>query len=257
MQSINGSSIDCQEISHQAPAEPTSIAAASEREQPQIARIRDLRGITASAKLALLILQSRQPHIFPSMRLIAEDMGVSFSTAKRAIRELKLAGYVQVAPRIGRSNLYSISVEGGGVKTESGGGSSVSNEAVKPKRGAGSNVTQGWVIGEPGGGSSVTSIRSNLNYKEARKPARAKHTSKARVSCPKCERSWPADYGSVCHDCDQDVSTIKRKMATQQQNIETQQRQAKQQEQGQQDEHAKRMQRYQHVWPASETAARP
>ena len=89
------------------------------------------------------------------MRLIAEDMGVSFSTAKRAIRELKLAGYVQVAPRIGRSNLYSISVEGGGgggVKTESGGGSSVSNEAVKPKREAGSNVTQGGVIGEPGGG---------------------------------------------------------------------------------------------------------
>ena len=243
----NAESIDSQAIPQQAPAEPTSIAAASEREQPQIARIRDLRGLTASAKLALLILQSRQPHIFPGIKLIAADMGTSVSTAQRAIRELKLAGYVQVKRRIGHSNLYSISVPGGQSTTTKG---DVTDDQV-----AASPMTGGVVTHDRGGRSPVTPIRSNLSSKEARKPARAKPTSKARVSCPKCERSWPTEWGTMCHNCDQDVSTIERNIDTQQQNIETHQRQSKHHEQSQQDEHAKRMQRYQHAWPAAKTAA--
>ena len=82
------------------------------RTRPQIARIRDLRGITAMGTLALYSLYARQPFIFPSMKTLAKDMKVSLSTAKRAVRELERAGYLRVTHRIRQTNQYSITVTG-------------------------------------------------------------------------------------------------------------------------------------------------
>ena len=82
------------------------------KQAPKIAQIRDVRGITPNAKFAMLLLHSREPNIFPSMKTLAADMVSSVSTAKRAVRELKRAGYLRATPRIGKTNLYSLTVTG-------------------------------------------------------------------------------------------------------------------------------------------------
>ena len=112
MQTISEVLVSSQEVFRQdIPKQaPTHAEGASSR--PKIARIRDVRGITPNAKFALLLLHSREPNIFPSMQLLAADMGSSIPTAKRAVRALKRAGYLQVIPRIGKTNLYSITVAG-------------------------------------------------------------------------------------------------------------------------------------------------
>ena len=80
--------------------------------RPQIAQIRDLRGITAMGTLALYSLYARQPFIFPSMKTLAKDMKVSLSTARRGVSELKRMGYLQVTPRIRQTNLFSLTLPG-------------------------------------------------------------------------------------------------------------------------------------------------
>ena len=100
MQTISEISFSSQENLHQA----------IPKQAPPIARIRDVRGITPNAKFALLLLHSREPNIYPGMKLLAADMGTSVPTAKRAIRELKRAGYLRAIPRIGQTNQYSIMV---------------------------------------------------------------------------------------------------------------------------------------------------
>ena len=79
--------------------------------RPQIAQIRDARGITAMAKLALYSLHARAPFIFPSMKTLALDMKVSLSTARRAVSELSRVGYLQVTPRIRQTNLYALTLQ--------------------------------------------------------------------------------------------------------------------------------------------------
>ena len=57
-----------------------------------------MRGITPTAKLAMLLLHARAPNIYPGMKLLAADMGTSVRTAQRAVRELESAGYVRAMP---------------------------------------------------------------------------------------------------------------------------------------------------------------
>jgi hypothetical protein len=61
--------------------------------------LRDNRTLSAYAKLAYVMLWSREPDIRPSMQTLAGDMGTSKATAKRAVRELEDAGLLK---RIGR-----------------------------------------------------------------------------------------------------------------------------------------------------------
>ena len=106
-----------QAFQKQAPRRGISAVGASS--PPPIARIRDLRGITAMAQLALYCLLAREPNIFPGMTTLAADMKKSVRTAQRAVRELERAGYVQVIhrtsqtnPRINQTNLYVLTIPG-------------------------------------------------------------------------------------------------------------------------------------------------
>ena len=38
------------------------------------------------------------------------------------------------------------------------------------------------------------------------------HSLKETLTCPKCEHTWPKDYGPVCHTCRMDIGTIKRRI---------------------------------------------
>ena len=179
--------------------------------RPQIAQIRDARGITAMAKLALYSLHARAPFIFPSMKTLALDMKVSLSTARRAVSELSRVGYLQVTPRIRQTNLYALTLPG----------ATPALASMPPPR---SPVTPPPVTHDtpplspmtPQGTKEVFKI-SNKERERELTPRPGNHSLKETLTCPRCERAWPAAYGSICHDCNKDVSTIKR-------NIETRQR---------------------------------
>ena len=185
-----------QALRKQAPRRGISTVGASS--PPPIARIRDVRGITLSAKCAMLLLHSREPNIFPSMQLLAADMGVSAPTAKRAVRELKRAGYLRAIPRIGQTNLYSLTVAGD-----------------PPPR---SPMTPPQVTHDPPPRSPMTPEVSKEVFKISNKRERESKRSlspgnqslKETTTCPACERSWTVASGSICFNCNMEVSTIKR-----------------------------------------------
>lgn len=62
--------------------------------------VRDCRVLSEHAKIAYFILWTRQPDIRPSNQTLADDMGVSKSTAKAAVRELEAAGLLRRVPRL-------------------------------------------------------------------------------------------------------------------------------------------------------------
>ena len=209
---------------------PTHTEGASSR--PKIARIRDVRGITPNAKFALLLLHSREPNIFPSMQLLAADMGMSVQTARRAVRALERAGYVQVIPRIGKTNLYSITVTGPPPPLSSmppppvtGATPPLSSMSPPPVTGAPpplSSMSPPPITRDTPPLSPVIPEVAREVYKGRNKRERARtlptsiQSIKETLTCPKCERSWPADYGSVCHDCNMEIATIQRNIAERQ-----------------------------------------
>ena len=62
--------------------------------------VRDNRTLSEHAKIAYLMLWSRLPAVHPSMPRLAEDMGASESTARRAVAELVKANLVKIVPRL-------------------------------------------------------------------------------------------------------------------------------------------------------------
>ena len=182
-----------------------NVQQALPKQAPPVARIRDLRGITAKAKNALHSLNSRQPNIFPGMKTLAADMGVSLSTAHRALRELEQAGYVRVTPRIGQTNLYSITVAGATSRPRIHAlpPVSVTPPPCQPDTPPPVSVTP-----------EVSKEVSNISIKRERESTRTlspgNQSSKETITCPQCEHSWTANFGTICHTCKMEVSTIKR-----------------------------------------------
>ena len=61
----------------------------------------------------------------------------------------------------------------------------------------------------PQGTKEVFKI-SNKERARARALPTGNHSLKENLTCPKCERSWPAAYGSVCFECNREVTTSQR-----------------------------------------------
>ena len=200
-----------QAFQKQAPRRGISAVGASS--PPPIARIRDLRGITAMGTLALLLLHAREPNIFPGMTTLAADMKKSVCTARRAVRELVQAGYLRVTPRIGQTNLYSITVAGATSRPRI---HALPPVSVTPPPYHPCNPTPithdtpplSPVIPE------VSKEVSNLSNKQERERRRTlspgNHIPQETITCPACERSWPASWGTVCNKCHMEIETIQR-----------------------------------------------
>ena len=199
------------------------------KQAPKIAQIRDVRGITPNAKFAMLLLHSREPNIFPSMKTLAADMVSSVSTAKRAVRELKRAGYLRATPRIGKTNLYSLTVTGAPPPCQADTPppghpdppplSPVPPPPVTPDPPPlGHPDPPPQVTHDPPPRSPMTPEVAREVYKVRSKRERARtlspgiHSLKETLTCPKCEHTWPKDYGPVCHTCRMDIGTIQRRI---------------------------------------------
>ena len=188
----------------------------STNSRPKIARIRDASGITAMGKLALLILHSREPNIFPSMQLLASNMNVSISTAKRAVGELERAGYLRVTHRNRQTNLYSITVAGDPIPL-----SPMTPKQVTHDPPSSSPMTPKQVTHDPPSSSPMTpqvarevyKIRSKRESKSTRSLPPSNHVLRKTLICPKCERAWPEGLtGSACSNCHMEIATIQRRM---------------------------------------------
>ena len=57
----------------------------------------------------------------------------------------------------------------------------------------------------------VFKVRSKERERE-RTLSPGNHSLKETLTCPKCEHTWPKDYGPVCHTCRMDIGTIQRRM---------------------------------------------
>lgn len=100
--------------------------------------VRDNRGLSAYAKLAYVMLAARLPNVHPSLALLAEDMGVSRATAKRAVRELEAAGLVRsVARTTAAGDADSNSYELNPAAFRAGGGVTQTPPRVTQTRGSG------------------------------------------------------------------------------------------------------------------------
>ena len=188
------------------------------KQAPPIARIRDLRGITGTAKNALHSLHSRQPHIFPGMRTLARDMCVSLSTARRAVRELVQAGYVQgihrtsqTNPRINQTNLYVLTIPGATPNSRIHAIPPVSVTPPPPVRVTpppGQCDTPPPVRVTPEVSIEVFNISNKRERERALSPGN--QSSKETITCPQCQRAWTANFGLICHTCKMEVPTIQR-----------------------------------------------
>lgn len=107
--------------------------------------IRDDRTLSEHAKLAYIMLWTRGANAHPAVATLAADMGVSPSTARRAIRDLKKHGAISVVAR----------------KTAAGDADSNQYE-VLPLPGP---VTQTGPPGSETGGGAVTETPKDRNHK--------------------------------------------------------------------------------------------
>ena len=201
MQTISEVLVSSQEVFRQDLPQQTPTHAEGASSRPKIARIRDVRGITPNAKFAMFLLHSREPNIFPSMKTLAADMGSSIPTAKRAVRELKRAGYVQVTHRIGQTNLYSITVAGDPPPLASMPPPPITHDTpplapVLPPPGQADPPPP--VTHDPPPRSPMTPKVTKEVYKGRSKRESKRtlptgnHILKETLTCPKCERAWPA-----------------------------------------------------------------
>ena len=175
---------------------------------PPIARIRDMRGITPTAKLAMLLLHARAPNIYPGMKLLAADMGTSVRTAQRAVRELESAGYVRAMPRIGQTNLYALTLPLASMPPPS---QDVTPPLTPVSPPPDMGVTPPLTPVSPEVSREVFN-ESNKREREGKltHSRSTNHIRKETLTCPACERSWAAASGSICFDCNMEVSTIQR-----------------------------------------------
>ena len=56
----------------------------------------------------------------------------------------------------------------------------------------------------------VYKVRGKRESKRTLRPGN--HSLKENLTCPKCEHTWPKDYGPVCHTCRMDIGTIQRRI---------------------------------------------
>lgn len=85
--------------------------------------VRDNRTLSEHAKIAYLMLWSRLPAVHPSVPRLAEDMGASESTARRAVAELVKANLVKIVPRL--TDCGDSDTNGYGLAPLTGGGGGV------------------------------------------------------------------------------------------------------------------------------------
>ena len=195
-----------QALPKQAPRRGISAVGASS--PPQIARVRDVRGITAMAQLALYALNAREPNIFPGMKTLAADMKKSVRTAQRAVRELEQAGYLRVTPRFNQTNLYSITVPGATPPHDTHDTPPVT--PMSPPHDT--HVTTLVTPMSPEVAIEVFNISNKRERESTRTLSPGNQSPKETITCPQCLRAWTANFGSICHTCKMEVSNIQQKM---------------------------------------------
>ena len=148
--------------------------------QPTLARLRDVlttlkvHGTCRHVAYELLTYWQPGGTVFPSVKLLADGIGVDRRSVRRHVARLERIGLWVRVGRNGQSNRYELQLPG---------------SEVKPKRPLLSPDP-----GVRGGGHQdppeVTSEVTNTRTKRS-----------ARDTCDTCGRSWPAKYGPTCHAC--------------------------------------------------------
>ena len=146
--------------------------------QPTLARLRDVltdlkvHGTCRHVAYELLTYWQPGGTVFPSVKLLADGIGVDRRSVRRHVARLERVGLWVRVGRNGQSNRYELQLPGSEVKPKC--------PLLSPDPG----VRGGGHQDPPEVTSEVTSTKRS-----------------ARETCDTCGRSWPATYGPTCHAC--------------------------------------------------------
>ena len=168
--------------------------------QPTLARLRDVltdlkvHGTCRHVAYELLTYWEPGGTVFPSVKTLAEGIGVDRRIVRRHVARLERIGLWVRVCRQGHSNRYELQLPG---------------SEVKPKRPL---LSPDPTIPPPGSQdppevtkevtSTQRSARTSCDDGCLTLPSVGKSTQlSARETCESCGRSWPAKFGTVCHAC--------------------------------------------------------
>ena len=139
---------------------------------------------------------------FPEQATIAAKMKMSVRQVQRFVKALRESGFLEVRQRVrpyGASYVFSPPNVASGVASGVGSGVGSQREFVREKK---ERVKQQHKR------VPVRVSESHENQTAAAATHISTNTSKSedeRHTCPKCERTWPKQFGAVCYGCQCDV----------------------------------------------------
>ena len=206
-----------QAISHLSRFDLRSSVGAQTKAIDPVQRFRwalSFQGISHAAGKVLAALadhaDQRKLTCFPSVETLARETQVHRRTVQTALRQLEAAGAILTDRSRGRSSsLYRLMIP------RNPADSAPFNRGVSPplNRGVSPPLTELSLEQSYKEKSKQQSVRVREGAAAApidsSSPTAKSQT--ARHTCPKCERTWPKQYGSVCHKCQHDVDRAKRR----------------------------------------------
>ena len=172
------------------------------------------QGISHAAGKVLAALadhaDQRKLTCFPSVETLARETQVHRRTVQTALRQLEAAGAILTDRSRGRSSsLYRLMIP------RNPADSAPFNRGVSPplNRGVSPPLTELSLEQSYKEKSKQQSVRVREGAAAApidsSSPTAKSQT--ARHTCPKCERTWPKQFGAVCFNCQHDVDRAKRR----------------------------------------------
>ena len=180
------------------------------------------QGISHAAGKVLAALadhaDQRKLTCFPSVETLARETQVHRRTVQTALRQLEAAGAILTDRSRGRSSsLYRLMIP------RNPADSAPFNRGVSPPLNRGVSPPLNRGVSPP-----LTELSLEQSYKEKSKQQSVRvregaaaapidsssptaKSQTARHTCPKCERTWPKQFGAVCFNCQHDVDRAKRR----------------------------------------------
>ena len=148
--------------------------------QPTLARLRDVltnlkvHGTCRHVAYELLTYWQPGGTVFPSVKLLADGIGVDRRSVRRHVARLERIGLWVRVGRNGQSNRYKLQLPGSEVKPK--------RPLLSPDPGV-----------RPPGHQDPPEVTSEVTSTRTKR--------RARETCESCGNDWPARYGPDCHQC--------------------------------------------------------